>query len=105
MNNCFTQTTIDRIMSIGIFATMEAYEEVRAELIADIGRFGFISGYSRSSKTQSPEDVSTDLGYYIDTLLAIGKEEFVNRYGGSELVMEKYNMLVDYIEGELGVAI
>ena len=25
MNNCFTQTTIDRIMSIGIFATMEAY--------------------------------------------------------------------------------
>lgn len=105
VNNCFTQTTIDRIMSIGIFATMEAYEEVRAELIADIGRFGFISGYSRSSKTQSPEDVSTDLGYYIDTLLAIGKEEFVNRYGGSELVMEKYNMLVDYIEGELGVAI
>ena len=105
VNNCFNETTINQIMSIYLFSTIEEYEEVRAEMLADIGRFGFISGDTRSSKLKSPEDVTADLNFYIDTLLEIGKDEFVNRYGGSELVMEKYNMLVDYIENDLGVAI
>ena len=51
-------------------------------------------------KERLAEDFPYDIEAYCD-----GKEEFVNRYGGSELVMEKYEILVDYIEGELGVKI
>ncbi len=105
VNTCFDEQTVNNCMATGLFASVEEFEDMRAEMLADIGRFGFISGWATSSKVYSPNTVDEDLGYFIDTMLEIGKEEFVNRYGGSELVMEKYEILVDYIEGELGVKI
>ncbi len=105
VNTCFEERTVNNCMASGLFASIEEFEDMRAEMLADIGRFGFISGWTNSTKVYSPKTVDEDLSFFVDTMLEIGKEEFVNRYGGAELVMEKYEILVDYIEGELGVEI
>lgn len=82
--------------------TMEEFETVRDELFKDIGQFGFICGAKYISTSESP-DADYDLEYYVNTMLDLSYDEFMDRYGMSPLVVEKYNILYDYISGELGV--
>lgn len=82
--------------------TAEEYEIVRDELYKDIGQFGFICGAKYVSTSGSP-DADYDLEYYVNKILELGHEEFMDRYGMSPLVVEKYNILYDFIAGDLGV--
>lgn len=106
-NTCFNETNIEQALSNPFVApyipTREDYEVVRSEMLLDIGQFGFISGDATSSRTKSPDSVNDDLNFYLSTLLEIGSAEFEARYGASPLVYEKYQILIDYIENELGV--
>lgn len=83
--------------------TEEEFNEIRETLISKIGQVGFIGGWKNSNTTHGPEDVKEDLEQYIRVLLPLGKDKFIERYGSSPLVMEKLNILTDYVEGELGV--
>lgn len=80
---------------------LEDFCRIRALVFSEIGRFGFICGdYERkngSDFTASPAKVSTDLEYYIDTMLEIGSKEFRERYCSSPLVEEKFEILSDFI--------
>lgn len=91
----------------GYSYTFEQFEEDRKTVFKQIGTFGFICGNINNGGQEefkySPTNVDDDLNYYIDQILILGKEEFLNRYGESPLVLLKYNMLVDYIENELEV--
>ena len=85
--------------------TEEEYIAERTLIFEQIGQFGFISGNvkDKMSQVNSPSDASEDLEYYLDTMLSIGSETFLQRYGASSMVMKKYNILANYITGELGV--
>lgn len=86
-------------------STIEEFEAERASIIKQIGRYGFICGNTdyrgQLDHMQSPANISQDLTYYVNTMLAIGRDEFMNRYGASVLVKKKFDILADYIENEL----
>lgn len=84
------------------------YNEWRIWIIEQIGQFGFICGKQPSSDKgrdgfNSPDNVEEDLGFYLDMMLSLGSEEFLNRYGNSPLVLKKYNLLNDFISDKLGI--
>lgn len=82
-----------------------SYDEftvIRDELFKDIGQFGFITGAKYISTSKSP-DADYDLEYYVNKMLELDYDEFMRRYGMSPLVVEKYNILYDFIAGTLGV--
>lgn len=83
--------------------TREQYEAARTEVLKDIGQFGFISGSKWSDITWSPENLNDDLEDFVTTMMETGSKEFMNRYGMSPLVVEKYTILYDYITNTLGV--
>lgn len=89
----------------GFVETFEDFEVIRNEMMSQIGAYGFISGDRYVSLLKSPSDVEEDIDKFIDVILEIGAEGFTDRYGVSPLVMEKYNILADYIENDLGVAL
>lgn len=101
-NKFFDEEEIEYILNTSHW-TYEEFEAIRAEMVSEMGQFGFICGNKYAGANSSPSDVDEDLESYINIILEIGKEEFINRYGGSALVMEKYQLLVDFIEGDLGV--
>lgn len=87
--------------------TVEAFEETRAEIIKKVGEFGFISGDpgregQSLSHIYSPKK-EDDLAFFVGAILDLGESEFKERYGGSALVMKKYNMLADFITNTLEV--
>lgn len=88
-------------------ATIEDFEAERARIFREIGRYGFICG-SRSyndmlAHLNSPDTINEDLEYFVSIMLQIGRKGFMERYGDSPLVKNKFNILAEYIEGELGV--
>ena len=92
--------------SSGVYS-LAAFEAERALIFAQIGKFGFICGdtsYNNlSSHLMSPANISQDLNYYVTQMLQLGETEFMARYGGSTMVKKKYQILADYITGELGI--
>lgn len=82
--------------------TFEEFTVIRDELYKDIGQFGFICGDKYVNTSKSP-DADYDLEYYVNKMLELSYDEFMKRYGMSPLVVEKYNILYDFIAGELGV--
>ena len=88
-------------------STVEEFEAERASIFQQIGRYGFICGSTsyndQLAHLQSPDNVSQDLTYYVNTMLEIGETEFMERYGASSMVKKKYDILADYIENELGI--
>lgn len=101
-NNLYDEGYVDELME-AFSMEREEVEDIRATIMADIGNYGFIRGWSMASSRRSPDDVEEDLGYFVDTILEIGEEEFKARYGVSPLVMEKYGIIADFITTELGV--
>lgn len=83
--------------------TRDQFEQARADVLKDIGQFGFISGSRWSDIVWSPETQDDDLKNFVDAMLEVGSKEFLTRYGMSPLVVEKYDVLYDYIANTLGV--
>lgn len=83
--------------------TEEQFNEIREALINKIGVYGFIGGWKNSPTSHSPDNSSEDLEQYIRTLMRIGEEEFIKRYGKNLLVQEKLGILLEYMKQSLGV--
>lgn len=104
----FDEDTMKKYIATYWSTNVNNEEEFIAErtlIFQQIGQYGFISGNTKDkiSQTTSPSNASEDLEYYLDTMLEIGSATFLERYGASPLVLKKYNILADYIKGELGV--
>lgn len=82
--------------------TDEEIVEIQRNCLTEIGRFGFICGDKNIGALESPTD-DYDLDIYINMILELGKEQFFERYGASPLVVRKFNILYEVINGELGV--
>lgn len=85
--------------------TPEIFQAERARVFEQIGRFGFIGGNytDKMDHLQSPKNVDEDLRDYIDQLLSLGHDTFLERYGESPLVVQKFNILYNYIDQVLQV--
>lgn len=83
-------------------ATKEEADADRKLCLQDIGRYGFIRGWSNGG-VLSPMNINEDLQYFVLAIVALGKEGFTERYGVSPLVMTKFNILYDYITIDLNV--
>lgn len=83
-------------------ATKEEADADRKLYLQDIGRYGFIRGWSNGG-VLSPMNINEDLQYFVLAIVALGKEGFTERYGVSPLVMTKFNILYDYITIDLNV--
>lgn len=105
-NSFGTYNRIDYYIMMGYVSNEEEFYEVRARVYQQIGRFGFICGGESDGfgdQLYSPKSLDVDIDYYLDKILELGGEEFLNRYGASSLVAQKYTILSDYIENVLGV--
>lgn len=85
--------------------SVEEFNAERDLIFRQIGQFGFINGddKNRMGYLMSPSKVSEDLSYYVDQMLELGAEEFEKRYCASPLVEQKYKIISDFINNELGV--
>lgn len=80
-------------------------ELVQAEvnnLVAMAAKYGFVGGGWSNETTWSPI-VDKDLEAYVKTIFQLGVYGFEVRYGDYPLVMQKFNIISDYIENELGI--
>lgn len=95
---------ITQSWSTNVSTRAEFYAE-RDLIFREIGRFGFICGNIESMKGHlySPRNISEDMEFYLDNMLELGSEAFEERYCSSSLVIDKYNILADYINNVLGV--
>ena len=85
------------------FSTMEELNAFRTGTLEAIGQFGFICGDKNVAFSMSPTQ-DYDLEFYVQEIMACGtREVFLERYGMSPLVVEKFEILADFIENDLGV--
>lgn len=79
-------------------------ELARNDLRAVMGRYGFVNGSTISgmSGMNTPQNTSADLENFINEILN-HPDDFETLWGSSPLVMEKYEILMNIIEGEMGV--
>lgn len=81
---------------------IDAVRATRDEFVRMVGNFGFISGDPTYSHIYSPK-LDQDMEAFVTAIITLGANGFAERYGGSPLVMEKYDILAEYIVGDLGV--
>ena len=86
------------------YNNMEAIKEVTNELVAIAAKYGFVGGGWSNDTTYSPT-VSADIEAYVKTILQLGAGGFEARYGEYPLVMQKFNIMKDYIQNVLEVDI
>ena len=82
----------------------DAIKEIAMEMVAIAAKYGFIGGGWSSEMIYSP-NLSKDVEAYVKVILQLGAGGFEERYGDYPLVMQKFNMMKDYIENELGVSL
>lgn len=76
--------------------------EARDGLVAAAANFGFISGDPSYSHMRSP-NLNRDISTFVSTMLELGADGFSTRYGAFPMVMQKYQILADFIINELGM--
>ena len=80
----------------------EEAQNMRKAMIAEIAQFGFLTGWKQSG-AYAPSDDSEDREQYLQALLYLGDGGFRQRYGDFPLVMQKYELLYNFITQSLGL--
>lgn len=76
--------------------------KIRRAFIAEMAQYGFLRGWKETGN-YPPYDDTEDRQYFVDAILHLGDTGFRRRYGAYSVVMEKYEILANYITNELGV--
>ncbi|MDO5075163.1 MAG: hypothetical protein Q4D66_04715 [Bacteroidales bacterium] len=84
--------------------SLEEAEAIRQEILNEMGNYGFIRGWKHTG-VESPGDDKEDREYFLQAIIHLGDKGFRARYGNSKLVMEKYNILANFIVQELGYSL
>lgn len=78
--------------------TDEELQEARRKIRKTIGKYGFVQS---KISYYSPANSEEDLAKYIEEILRYSKEEFLQLWSESPLVLKKANIIYDIIENEL----
>lgn len=94
----------DLLTSRNLVTSRKEAEKVRSTIAGEIGAYGFIRG-NKNTGALTPSDAEEDRNYFIQAILYLGADTFTARYGRCTLVMEKYQLLYDFITNELGITL
>lgn len=84
--------------------TEEDFDVYNAYCRPLVGAFGFITyDVLSGSVAYTPQNTENDLTYYLEEMLKYSREEFLERWESSPLVLKKYEILYAVIRDELGV--
>ena len=86
------------------YNNVDAIKELALELVAIAAKYGFIGGGWTNSHIYAP-DVTKDVETYVMQALKLVAGGFEKRYGAYPMVMQKFNLIEDYIENVLGVSL
>lgn len=86
----------------GVLTDASAAEEEKAKVRAIIGNLGFVANHFDDDffvgwVDCSPDSEDVDLLDYITEITSVSPREFVRRWGACPLVMQKYELIRDYI--------
>lgn len=88
---------------VGPYVNSEAEAlTIRQNIIDEMGQYGFIRGWKQSGSF-TPNNDTEDRDFYIQAILHLGERGFKKRYGHLNKVMEKYQYLASFIQGELEI--
>ncbi|WP_294629621.1 hypothetical protein [uncultured Bacteroides sp.] len=90
------------LVASGAVGDQEEAENIRKRIVAEIGQYGFIKGAERLYLS-SPSNKDEDLAAYTLAIINMGKDTFTERFGNCPLVMQKFNLLYDYITTTLEI--
>ena len=93
---------VDLVLSRDMVEDKAEAESLRSTIVQEIGNYGFIRG-GKNTGSYSPADAEEDRNYFVQAILTMGDEVFNVRYGRCALVMEKYELLKDFMVNELGL--
>lgn len=93
---------VDLVLSRDMVEDKAEAESLRSTIVQEIGNYGFIRG-GKNTGSYSPSDAEEDRNYFVQAILTMGDEVFNERYGRCALVMEKYELLKDFMVNELGL--
>lgn len=93
---------VDLVLSRDMVEDKAEAESLRSTIVQEIGNYGFIRG-GKNTGSYSPADAEEDRNYFVQAILTMGDEVFNERYGRCALVMEKYELLKDFMVNELGL--
>lgn len=88
---------------VALFSSREEAEAARCQVIKEIGAYGFLRGSEEQGGMYSPDNSDQDRNQYVRAIMSLDESEFIKRYGESDLVMKKFEMLRDYIVDVLKV--
>ena len=83
-----------------LYYNVEAVREAAMELVAVAAKYGFIGGGWSNDHVYTP-NLTTDVEVYVSEIMKLGAGGFEQRYGAYPLVMQKFNLMRDYIENVL----
>lgn len=82
---------------------VELVEIFRKAVRELIGTYGFVSQSEEGAANCPPADEEEDLKLFVREMLRYSREEFEALWGEQPLVMQKYEILYELLENELGV--
>lgn len=78
--------------------------KIRRSFIQEMAQLGFLRGWKQTGSYPPYDDVE-DRGHFVQAILRLGDTGFRRRYGAYSVVMEKYEILANFISKELGVSL
>ena len=95
---------ITKDAALNLYGNASNVQAAVKELVSMAAKYGFIGGGWSTELIYTPT-LSKDVEAYVKIILQLGAGGFEERYGEYPLVMQKFNVLRDYIENELGVSL
>ena len=86
------------------YQNMEAIQEIAMEMVGIAAKYGFIVGGWSSDTTYAP-NLTKDMEVYVGEVMKLGAGGFEQRYGAYPVVMQKFNLIRDYIENVLNFSL
>ena len=91
---------ITKDAALNLYGNASNVQAAVKELVSMAAKYGFIGGGWSTELIYTPT-LSKDVEAYVKIILQLGAGGFEERYGEYPLVMQKFNVLRDYIENEL----
>lgn len=86
--------------ALKFYQKLEAVQEVAMEMVGIAAKYGFIVGGWSNDTTYAP-NLTKDIEIYVGEIMKLGAGGFEQRYGAYPLVMQKFNLVRNYIENVL----
>lgn len=82
--------------------TIEEAQDIRQSMLNEMGAYGFLRGWKETA-SYTPKSDTEDRKHFVAAIMQLGHRGFTARYKHLPIVMDKYNILYQYIAKTLEV--